>query len=245
MKETATLGLQAFITDVVQRGGRAVPVADSNRGAVRVWGTGGDSYVVQVRAKAGGNWSASRRDAALNSDAGAQYWAFVDIGSTPRETFIMPAEEIAADIRCEVDAWLAERPGRTPSGHISIAIDRVAHRRARWDLLGISASADTSVAPVELDLDALGYTPPPATKRSVAAVVEEEIDYRLRFVADFEGYRIVALLEESTQQMEIVDGPMQGRRFENPTVAASAVASFVSGDVEKRDGATFWRAEAI
>ncbi len=244
MKETATLGLQAFITDVVQRGGRAVPVADSTRGAVRVWGTGGDSYMVQVRAKAGGNWSASRRDAALNSDAGAQYWAFVDIGSNPRETFIMPAEEIAADIRCEVDAWLAERPGRTPSGHISIAIDRVAHRRARWDLLGISASADTSVAPVEIDLDALSTIVPRAQKKA-AAVVEEEPEYRERFVADFEGYRIVALLEQSTQQMEIVDGPMQGRRFENPTVAASAVASFVSGDVEKRDGATFWRAEAI
>ncbi len=136
------------------------------------------------------------------------------------------------------------RAGRTAPGHTSIAVARGAHRRSRWDLLGISASADTSVAPVELDLDALSTVVPRAQKKA-AAVVEEEPEYRLRFVADFEGYRIVALLEESTQQMEITDGPMQGRRFENPTVAASAVASFVSGDVEKRDGATFWRAEAI
>src|SRR5690606_41189652 len=45
----------------------------------------------------------------------------------------------------------------------------------------------------------------------------------------------------ATRALEITRGPMEGRRFPDPTTAANAVASFLSGDVEKCDGDTFWR----
>ncbi|NMN98841.1 hypothetical protein [Antrihabitans stalactiti] len=238
MKQIAALGVQAFINDVVQRGGRAERLEVSGRTAVKVYGTNNESCVVQIKAKATGYWHASRRDESVSADpSGAAFWAFIDLGADPRQTFIMPAEEIAADIRCEVDAWMADSPGRSRSGHIGITLDRVAHRRNRWDLLGIS---NTASGPVE------GIVLPPVALRSVAKVAAAEVeeDPRPRLVADYEGYRIVAALDEETRAVEIVAGPMLGRRFDDSTVAATAVASFVSGDVERHDGATFWRAQA-
>jgi hypothetical protein len=73
-------------------------------------------------------------------------------------------------------------------------------------------------------------------------VVEEEvIDNRVRVVADCEGYRLSGRFDPHTQRLEITAGPMEGRRFDNPSVAASAVATHISGDVEERDGWQFWQ----
>lgn len=75
------------------------------------------------------------------------------------------------------------------------------------------------------------------------AALEELIDTRLEVVADFEGYRLVGRFDPDTQTLEIMRGPMQGRRFPDPTTAATAVASHISGDIETHDGWEFWRTE--
>lgn len=240
MKEISALGVQAFVRDVVRRGGKATKVAGSGRGAVKVWGKEGGVSIVQVRAKASGDWHASRRDEEVGAGAAnPTFWAFVDLGTDPHATYIISAEEFAADVRCEVDAWMADRPGRSRSGGIRIAQDRIAHRRARWDLLGVSVVADANIDTTHLDDLTVEKKKAPAK----AAAVEDESDGRTRLVADFEGYRIVALREESTGRLEIVAGQMVGRHFPTASAAASAVASLVSGEKVTKDGADFWRAE--
>lgn len=242
MENTASLGIQAFISEVVQRGGRAVRLTHSRRNPVQVWGVGDDSCVVRVRTKLDGDWQARKQDGDLDTDdTGSQFWVFVDLAVTPNEYFVVPSEEVAADIHSEVDLWVKEVPGRTKTGSHSIAVERVEHGRARWDLLGLSDVKDLSrtVGP-EAPREAFKL---PTKAKKAAAAVEEEIDERLQVVADCEGYRLVGMYDEGTGRLEITRGPMEGRRFDDPTAAASAVASHISGDVEVRDGWTFWQIE--
>jgi hypothetical protein len=67
------------------------------------------------------------------------------------------------------------------------------------------------------------------------------IDTRVRVVADFDGYRLSGRFDPMNKRLEIVQGPMEGRRFEDPTEAASAVATHISGDVETKNGWDFWQ----
>ncbi|MGW6379402.1 hypothetical protein ACWFRB_25380 [Rhodococcus sp. NPDC055112] len=242
MENTASLGIQAFISEVVQRGGRAVRLTHSRRNPVQVWGVGDDSCVVRVRTKLDGDWQARKQDGALDTDdTGSQFWVFVDLATSPEEYFVVPSEEVAADIHSEVDLWVKEVPGRTRTGSHAIAVERVEHGRARWDLLGLSDVKDPTRKPVGAAAEPSRPKLVPITRTKKSAAVEEVVDERLQVVADFEGYRLVGMYDEHTGRLEITRGPMEGRRFDNPTVAANAVASHISGDVESRDGWTFWQ----
>ncbi|MFD4182224.1 hypothetical protein [Rhodococcus sp. NPDC058514] len=245
MENTASLGIQAFISEVVQRGGRAVRLTHSRRNPVQVWGVGDGSCVVRVRTKLDGDWQARKQDGDLDTDdTGSQFWVFVDLAASPEQFYVVPSEEVAADIHSEVDLWVKEVPGRTRTGSHSIAVERVAHGSERWDLLGLSDVKDPSRKMVGGQPEAPREVFRLPTKaKKAAAVVDEVVDERLQVVADFEGYRLVGMYDEQSGRLEITRGPMEGRRFDNPTVAANAVASHISGDVEVRDGWTFWQIE--
>lgn len=246
MEDTASRGIHAFIADVVQRGGEAKRLTHSRRNPVQVWGESGESCVVRVRSKLSGDWQARKQDESLDDDdTGSQFWVFVDLATSPEEFFVIPSAEIADDIRAEVDLWMMDTPGRTRTGHHAIGLRRIAHGRDRWDLLGLKGSKDPSLyadskaerAKARHDDKRAG-----ATRRAPAktAVAEEVVDPRVQVVADCEGYRLVARFDPATESIEITRGPMEGRRFPDPTTAATAVASHISGDVENRDGWVFW-----
>lgn len=246
MENTASQGIQAFIADVIQRGGRAVRLTHSRRNPVQVWGDNGDSCIVRVRSKLDGDWQARKQDGSLESDdTGSQFWVFVDLGSSPAGFFVLPSAEVAGDIRAEVDLWMMDAPGRTRTGSHAIPMSRIAHGRDRWDLLGLTSAKDPS-----------RYTEADATRAEearvarslarkkpikVAAANPEVIDPRLPVLADWQGYRLTGKFDPKTNSLEITRGPMEGRRFPDPTAAANAVASHISGDVETCDGWTFWR----
>jgi hypothetical protein len=73
------------------------------------------------------------------------------------------------------------------------------------------------------------------------AAQPEEVDPRVAVCADVGGYRVQGRFDTTTGALEITRGPMEGRRFPDPTTAADAVAGFLSGDIESHDGDTFWR----
>ncbi|MFE3291818.1 hypothetical protein [Rhodococcus sp. NPDC059234] len=241
MDNAASLGIQAFITEVAQRGGRAVRLTHSRRNPVQVRGVDGSLHVVRVRTKLEGDWRARRQDGSLETDdTGSQFWVFVDLAGSQPEFFVLPSEEVAADIRGEVDLWVREAPGRTRTGAHTIAVERVAHGRLRWDLLGLSATKDPSRTPeVVAGVEAAVRRRPVPVKQ----LVGEVDDARLRVVADFEGYRLVGRYDEATRRLQVTRGPMEGRRFDDPTAAAVAVTSHISGDVEVADGWKFWRVD--
>lgn len=246
MEDTASRGIHAFIADVVQRGGKAKRLTHSRRNPVQVWNEAGDSCVVRVRSKLAGDWQARKQDESLeDDDTGSHYWVFVDLAASPEEFFVIPSADVADDIRAEVDLWMMDTPGRTRTGHHAIGLARVAHGRDRWDLLGLTGAKDPSrYANVDADRAAAHHD----DKRSGAGrkvskpapVVDEVVDPRLQVVADCEGYRLVAMFDPRSYGLEIMRGPMEGRRFPDPTTAASAVASHISGDAEDRDGWVFW-----
>ncbi len=104
MEDTASRGIQAFIADVVERGGKAVRLTHSRRNPVQVWGDDGTSCIVRVRSKLSGDWQARKQDESLDDDdTGSQFWVFVDLASSPEEFFVVPSSEVADDIRAEVD----------------------------------------------------------------------------------------------------------------------------------------------
>ncbi|WP_072688319.1 hypothetical protein [Rhodococcus marinonascens] len=252
MEDTASRGIQAFIADVVERGGRAVRLTHSRRNPVQVWGDDGNSCIVRVRSKLSGDWQARKQDESLDDDdTGSQFWVFVDLASSPEEFFIVPSAEVADDIRAEVDLWMMDTPGRSRTGHHAIPLGRVAHGRGRWDLLGLAGEkdptrySDAQRAKTAETLAAEALARKNARKRpkKTPALEDEVVDTRLVVVADFGGYRLVARFDPNTQSLEIMRGPMQGRRFPDPTAAATAVASHISGDVETCDGREFWRTE--
>lgn len=250
MEDVSEQGIKAFIAAVVLRGGRAERLATSRRNPVRVWAVDGSSCVVRVRSKAAGDWKARRQDESLESDdTGSTYWVFVDLTANNAAQggpafFMVSSEEMAADIRGEVDLWVQESPLRTRTGHHAISVGRVEHGREKWQLLGLNDDADPQLADAAQSAVDLGWRA--VTRRSTVkktAAVEELVDVRVPVVADFEGYRLCARFDPSSGRLEIVQGPMQGRRFDDPTQAASAVATHISGDVEVRDGWTFWELE--
>ncbi|CAG7583249.1 hypothetical protein SIM91_25075 [Rhodococcus opacus] len=252
MEDTASRGIQAFIADVVERGGKAVRLTHSRRNPVQVWGDDGTSCIVRVRSKLSGDWQARKQDESLDDDdTGSRFWVFVDLASSPEEFFVVPSSEVADDIRAEVDLWMMDTPGRTRTGHHAIPLSRVAHGRGRWDLLGLAGEKDPSrysdaqraTTAATLRADAAARASARKKPAKATAALEELIDTRLEVVADFEGYRLVGRFDPDTQTLEIMRGPMQGRRFPDPTTAATAVASHISGDIETHDGWEFWRTE--
>lgn len=242
MEDVSEQGIRAFIRAVVMRGGRAERLTTSRRNPVQVWALDGSSCIVRVRSKAAGDWKARRQDESLaTDDTGSLYWVFVDLGKAEPTFFMVSSEEMAADIKGEVDLWVQESPLRTRTGHHAIAVGRVQHGRDKWALLGLNADPDPELA--EAAHTAASHRVNKVVRRTGArrsAVVEEVIDLRVRVVADFDGYRLSARFDPASTRLEIVQGPMEGRRFEDPTEAASAVATHISGDVEVRDGWNFW-----
>ncbi|MDJ0395776.1 hypothetical protein QMK17_20855 [Rhodococcus sp. G-MC3] len=244
MEDVSEQGIRAFIGAVVLRGGRAERLTTSRRNPVQVWGVDGSSCIVRVRTKASGDWKARRQDESLASDdTDSSYWVFVDLGTPDPSFFMVSSEEMAADIKGEVDLWMQDAPLRTRTGHHAIAVGRVQHGREKWSLLGLHAAADPGLADAAHTASNQKHTKVVrrvASKRSAAAV-DEVIDIRVRVVADFDGYRLSARFDPDSERLEIIQGPMEGRRFESPTEAASAVATHISGDVEVRDGWKFWQ----
>lgn len=148
VQDTAGRGIQAFISEVIQRGGRAERLEHLPRNPVQVWGVDGNSCIVRVRAKIDGDWQARRQDALPDADdTGSQFWVFVDLGSTPVTYFVLPSDEVAAGIAAEVDIWMADARGRTRTGSHAIPLSSVAHGKDRWDLLGLTPAKDTTATP--------------------------------------------------------------------------------------------------
>lgn len=244
MEDVSEQGIRAFIGAVVLRGGRAERLTTSRRNPVQVWAVDGSSCVVRVRSKATGDWKARRQDESLASDdTGSSYWVFVDLATSEPSFFMVSSEEMAADIKGEVDLWVQDAPLRTRTGHHAIAVGRVQHGREKWSLLGLNADADPGLADAALTASTHKHTKTVrrATSKRASAAVEEVVDIRVRVVADCEGYRLDGRFDPASERLEIVRGPMEGRRFESPTEAASAVATHISGDVEVRDGWKFWQ----
>lgn len=242
MEDVSEQGIRAFIEAVVMHGGRAERLTTSRRNPVQVWAVDGSSCVVRVRSKVEGDWKARRQDESLaTDDTGSTYWVFVDLGKSDPSFFMMSSEEMAADIRGEVDLWVQDSPLRSRTGHHAIAVGRVQHGHDRWSLLGLNVDADPTLA--EAAHSAASHRVGKKTRRTDAkrsASVEEIIDLRVRVVADFDGYRLSARYDPDSSRLEIVRGPMEGRRFEDPTEAASAVATHISGDAQVCDGWKFW-----
>ena len=236
MGDIAGQGMAAFVTDVQQRGGRAEPIDDQR--TVRVWGVDGVVRIVRLRSAARASWLARRQDGVPGSDdSGSTHWVFVDLGQRSPVFYIVESEEIEAGIEEEVALWLTERPGRTATGSHAIPLSGVAHGRDRWELLGLDAVKDTTRTCTPTRRGSSRTVSPVARP----AAAPEEVDPRLAVVADVGGYRVQGRFDATTGALEITRGPMEGRRFPDPTTAADAVSSFLSGDQESHDGGTFWR----
>ncbi|MGX7732155.1 hypothetical protein ACWPOB_23230 [Rhodococcus sp. 2H158] len=250
MQDTAGRGIQAFISEVIQRGGRAERLEHLPRNPVQVWGVDGDSCIVRVRAKIDGDWQARRQDALPDADdTGSQFWVFVDLGSTPVTYFVLPSDEVVAGIAAEVDIWMADARGRTRTGSHAIPLSSVVHGKDRWDLLGLTPAKDTTrytdddAAEAEAERLARNRARKASASGKARGAAEPEVaeDPRLPVLADWDGYRVKGRFDPATGVLEITAGPMEGRRFPDPTTAAVAVASYLSGDVESCDGGMFWR----
>ncbi|MGC0363062.1 hypothetical protein ABH922_001046 [Rhodococcus sp. 27YEA15] len=242
MEDTASRGINAFIGEVTQRGGKAVRLTHSRRNPVQVTGDDGSVRIVRVRSKLDGDWQARRQDESLDSDdTRSEFWVFVDLAVEPHEFFVLPSVEVADDIRAEVDLWIMDSPGRTRTGHHAIPRGRVVHGRDRWDVLALAAVKDPSIHVEPPKATKRASLPAAAKKRRSGGVEEVEVvDVRIEVTADCHGYRWVGRFDEVTEVMEIVQGPMQGRRFPSPTAAANAVTGHISGDTESHDGWSFW-----
>jgi hypothetical protein len=182
---------------------------------------------------------ARRQDGTPGSDdTGSSHWVFVDLAKSDPQFYIVESDEVEAGIESDVELWLAERPGRTRTGSHPVPMSSVAHGHDRWDLLSLNSTKDmtrrTAARPA-------ARTRPKAASRVTAE--PEVVDPRTAVVADFGGYRMQGRFDLATRALEITRGPMEGRRFPDPTTAANAVASFLSGDVETCDGDTFWRVD--
>ena len=249
MHDTAGRGIQAFISEVIQRGGRAEKLEHLPRNPVQVWGVDGSSCIVRVRTRIDGDWQARRQDALPDTDdTRSQFWVFVDLGSDPAEYFVLPSDEVAAGIAAEVDIWMSDGPGRTHTGSHAIPLSSVAHGKDCWDLLGLTPAKDTTrytdddAAEAEQERLARNRARKASAGEARGSAEPEVVeDPRLSVVADRDGYRVKGRFDPTTGTLEITAGPMEGRRFPDPTTAAVAVASYLSGDTETCDGGTFWR----
>lgn len=135
---TADLGIEWFLKVVRAKGACGERVTTSRRTAVRLARPGAAPLVVRVKTRTAGTWQAQKSDERLaNDDTGAEFWAFVDLSISSKSIYILAAEDVADGIRRATDAWVARDPRRERKGHHAIELDRVAHGRNRWDLLGL------------------------------------------------------------------------------------------------------------
>ncbi|MCW3468325.1 hypothetical protein [Rhodococcus pyridinivorans] len=240
MGDIVRQGVAAFVAEVLARGGRAEPIPGQRD--VRVQGADGSERVVRVCSTASDPWLARRRDGVPAADgAGVSYWVFVDLAPELPEFYVVDADDIEGGIEEEVALWLADRPGRTPTGSHPIQRSNVVHGQDHWDLLGLDAVKDP-------DHDA---APVPAAAVRVArpatpAVVEPDTDDgRLAVVADIGGYRVQGRVDPVSGTLEINRGPMEGRRFPDAAAAAQALVTFFDDHETVPDGDTFWRSEIL
>ncbi|BDB59672.1 MULTISPECIES: hypothetical protein [Rhodococcus] len=240
MGDIVRQGVVAFVAEVLARGGRAEPIPGQRD--VRVQGADGSERVVRVCSTASDPWLARRRDGVPAADgAGVSHWVFVDLAPAVPEFYVVDADDIEAGIEEEVALWLADRPGRTPTGSHPIQRSNVVHGHDHWDLLGLDAVKDP-------DHDA---TPVPAARiraeRPVVRTVAEPevVDERRAVVADIGGYRVQGRLDPASGTLEITRGPMEGRRFPDAAAAAQALVTFFDDHETVPDGDTFWRSEIL
>ncbi|WP_016933567.1 hypothetical protein [Rhodococcus sp. R1101] len=240
MGDIVRQGATAFVAEVSARGGRAEPI--SGQRDVRVRGTDGSERVVRVCSTASDPWLARRRDGVpAAGGAGVSHWVFVDLAPSAPEFFVVDADDIEAGIEEEVALWLADRPGRTPTGSHPIQRSNVLHGRDHWDLLGLAKTRDPGHDP----------TPVPDTgarveRPAAPAVAEPEADDgRFAVVADIGGYRVQGRVDPASGTLEITRGPMEGRRFPDATAAARALVAFFDDHETLPDGDTFWRSEVL
>src|SRR3546814_18087615 len=85
---------------------------------------------------------------------------------------MLPSNEVADDIRAEVDLWIMDSPGRNRTGHHAIPRGRVVHGHDRWDALGLAAVQDPSIY-VETTVATKRKTSPSAAKKSRSSGVGE------------------------------------------------------------------------
>ncbi|MEU5841742.1 hypothetical protein [Rhodococcus sp. NPDC047139] len=240
MSDTVRRGVTAFVADVRSRGGHAEPIPGQRD--VRVCGADGSERVVRVCSTARDSWLARRRDGVPGVDgAGVAYWVFVDLTPPRPQFYVVDSEEVEAGIEEEVALWLADRPGRTPTGSHPIQRSNVVHGHNRWDLLGLAVvkdpAHDTTVVPL----------PTTRVKRPAARKVVESdgADSRLSVVTDIGGYRVQGRVDPVVGALEITRGPMEGRRFPDATAAARALVTFFDDHETAPDAQTFWRHEAL
>ena len=135
---TADLGIGWFLKAVRAKGAHGERVTTSRRTAVRVIRPGASPLIVRVKTRTAGTWQAQKSDESLaNDDTGADFWAFVDLSTSSKSIYILAAKDVADGIRRATDVWVARDPRRERKGHHAIELDRVAHGRNRWDLLGL------------------------------------------------------------------------------------------------------------
>lgn len=240
MGDIVRQGVVAFVAEVLARGGRAEPIPGQRD--VRVQGADGSERVVRVCSTTSGPWLARRRDGVPAADgAGVSHWVFVDLAPAVPEFYVVDAEDIEAGIEEEVALWLADRPGRTPTGSHPIQRSNVVHGHDHWDLLGLDAVKDP-------DHDA---TPVPDARiraeRSVVRTVAEPevVDERRAVVADIGGYRVQGRVDPVSGTLKITRGPMEGRRFPDAAAAARALVTFFDDHETVPDSDTFWRSEIL
>ncbi|UTM38540.1 hypothetical protein MX572_07140 [Rhodococcus pyridinivorans] len=240
MGDIVRQGVAAFVAEVLARGGRAEPIPGQRD--VHVQGADGSERVVRVCSTASDPWLARRRDGVPAADgAGVSYWVFVDLAPEVPEFYVVDADDIEGGIEEEVALWLADRPGRTPTGSHPIQRSNVVHGQDHWDLPGLDAVKDS-------DHDA---APVPAAAVRVArpatpAVAEPDTDDgRLAVVADIGGYRVQGRVDPVSGTLEINRGPMEGRRFPDAAAAAQALVTFFDDHETVPDGDTFWRSEIL
>ncbi|MBS9373172.1 hypothetical protein [Rhodococcus sp. B50] len=240
MGDIVRQGVTAFVAEVLARGGRAEPI--SGQRDVRVRGADGSERVVRVCSTASDPWLARRRDGVPATDgAGVSHWVFVDLAPSTPEFYVVDADDIEAGIEEEVALWLADRPGRTPTGSHPIQRSNVVHGHDHWDLLGLAKIKDPGRGPAPV---------PAATARverpAAPTVAEPDADDgRLAVVADIGGYRVQGRVDPVSGTLEVIRGPMEGRRFPDATAAARALVAFFDDHETRPDGDAFWRSEVL
>ncbi len=154
---------------------------------------------------------ARRQDGTPGSDpTGSSYWVFVDLAKESPEFYMVESDEVESGIAADVELWLAERPGRVPTGSHPIPMSSVAHGHDRWDLLNLNRVRDSRH---RKEVSRPRTQPAKAIK---PAAEPEFVDPRTAIVSDFGGYRIQARFDPENSNVEITRGPMEGRRFSIP-----------------------------
>ncbi len=240
MGDIVRQGVVAFVAEVLARGGRAEPIPGQRD--VRVHGADGSERVVRVCSTASGPWLARRRDGVATVDgAGVSHWVFVDLAPAAPEFYVVDADDIEGGIEEEVALWLADRPGRTPTGSHPIQRSNVVHGHDHWDLLGLDTVKDP-------DHDA---APVPAARvraERPGRTYGRGTRGRRRAARSGGGHRRVSRagrLDPASGTLEITRGPMEGRRFPDAATAARALVTFFDDHETVPDGDTFWRSEIL